>query len=32
MKENLGALGVLPKLTDGVMHEIESLLSHAPRS
>jgi aryl-alcohol dehydrogenase-like predicted oxidoreductase len=32
MKENLGALDVLPKLTDSVMREIESLLSHAPRS
>jgi len=32
MKENLGALDVLPKLTDSVMHEIESLLAHAPRS
>jgi voltage-dependent potassium channel beta subunit len=32
MKENLGALQVLPRLTDSVMHEIESLLAHAPRS
>jgi aryl-alcohol dehydrogenase-like predicted oxidoreductase len=31
MKENLGALEVLPKLTDSVMREIESLLSKAPR-
>jgi voltage-dependent potassium channel beta subunit len=31
MKENLGALDVLPKLTDSVMREIESLLSKAPR-
>jgi voltage-dependent potassium channel beta subunit len=32
MKENLGALEVLPGLTDGVMREIESLLAHAPRA
>jgi voltage-dependent potassium channel beta subunit len=31
VKENLGALDVLPKLTDSVMREIESLLAHAPR-
>jgi len=31
MKENLGALDVLPKLTDDVMREIESLLEHVPR-
>jgi len=32
MKENLGALDVLPKLTNGVMREIESLLERAPRA
>jgi len=32
VKENLGALQVLPKLGDSVMHEIESLLAHAPHS
>jgi voltage-dependent potassium channel beta subunit len=32
MKENLGALQVLPRMTDGVMREIESLLAHAPRA
>jgi voltage-dependent potassium channel beta subunit len=32
VKENLGALKVADKLGDDVMHEIESLLSHAPRS
>ena len=32
MKDNLGALDVLPKLTNGVMKEIESLLERAPRS
>lgn len=32
VKENLGALQVLPGLTDGVMREIESLLSRAPRA
>jgi len=31
VKENLGALDVLPRLTDSVMREIESLLAHAPR-
>jgi voltage-dependent potassium channel beta subunit len=31
VKENLGALDVLPKLTDGVMREIDSLLSRAPQ-
>jgi voltage-dependent potassium channel beta subunit len=31
VKDNLGALGVLPKLTDSVMREIETLLAHAPR-
>jgi len=31
MKENLGALDVLPKLTDNVMGEIETLLQLAPR-
>jgi len=30
MKENLGALDVLPKLTNGVMREIESLLARVP--
>lgn len=30
VKENLGALDVLPKLTDGVMGEIEALLADAP--
>ena len=32
MKENLGALDVLPELTNGVMREIESLLERAPRA
>ncbi len=32
MKENLGALDVLPKLTDGVMREIEALLEKVPRT
>lgn len=32
VKENLGALEVLPKLTDNVMREIESLLDSAPRA
>lgn len=32
MKENLAALRVLPKLGDSVMHEIELLLAHTPRS
>ncbi|HET6462461.1 MAG TPA: aldo/keto reductase [Candidatus Krumholzibacteria bacterium] len=32
MKDNLGALDVLPKLTDNVMREIESLLKSAPRT
>lgn len=32
VQENLGALDVLPKLTNGVMREIESLLERAPRA
>lgn len=32
VKENLGALRVLPALTEGVMREIESLLARAPHA